>query len=285
MSELVAQYQQGSFSTPINGGALDASVVLSNDNTLRGKYNSHDQDPGIHLQSSLLASRPAAGSIGRKWLTTDGLRVYYDTGSAWNELAYLPIAGGTVTGATTFSALGTFSAGITVTGNSTITGTLGGITTLTATTVAGTLSTAAQPNVTSVGPLVGLAMAGTLTVAGNIVSGPKMQAYSEVRTTPAIAAGALALDLATANVFRVARNAAITAITFTNIAASGITAEFTLIFDSSGTFTVTWPASFKWFYGGTAPAMSAVGKTDVITGFTTDGGTTWYVTAATNATT
>ncbi len=47
-----------------------------------------------------------------------------------------------------------FSVGQTITGNSTITGTLGGITTLTATTLAGTLSTAAQPNITSVGILV-----------------------------------------------------------------------------------------------------------------------------------
>lgn len=42
----------------------------------------------------------------------------------------------------------TFPAGITVTGNSTITGALSGITTLTATTLAGTLSTAAQPTIT-----------------------------------------------------------------------------------------------------------------------------------------
>lgn len=64
---------------------------------------------------------------------------------------------GTVTVAT---GLTVTTGGITVTGNSTITGTLGGVTTLTATTLAGTLSTAAQPNVTSVGTLTGLTVNG-----------------------------------------------------------------------------------------------------------------------------
>lgn len=50
--------------------------------------------------------------------------------------------------------------GITVTGNSTVTGTLSGITTLTATTLAGTLSTAAQPNITGVGTLTALNLSG-----------------------------------------------------------------------------------------------------------------------------
>jgi hypothetical protein len=55
--------------------------------------------------------------------------------------------------------------GVTVTGNSTITGTLGGVTTLTCTTVTatnlgGTLSTAAQANVTSLGTLTALTVQG-----------------------------------------------------------------------------------------------------------------------------
>jgi len=63
------------------------------------------------------------------------------------------------------------SGGITATGASTITGTLGGVTTLTCTTVTatnldGTLSTAAQANVTSVGTLTALTVGGDLTVTG-----------------------------------------------------------------------------------------------------------------------
>ena len=60
---------------------------------------------------------------------------------------------------------GTFGGGIAVTGNSTIAGTLGSVTTLTCTTVTatnlgGTLSTAAQANVTSVGTLTALTVSG-----------------------------------------------------------------------------------------------------------------------------
>jgi hypothetical protein len=59
------------------------------------------------------------------------------------------------------------ASGITVTGASTITGTLGGITTLTATTLAGTLSTATQNSVTTMTALVTV---GALN-AGSITSG------------------------------------------------------------------------------------------------------------------
>lgn len=62
--------------------------------------------------------------------------------------------------------------GITVTGNSTITGTLGGVTTLTCTTVTatnlgGTLTTAAQTGITSVGTLTALTCSGNLTLSAS----------------------------------------------------------------------------------------------------------------------
>jgi hypothetical protein len=104
MAGTVGQYQQGAFSTPINGTTADASVVLSNDNNNRTKHNSHDNDATIHIQSSVLASRPAAGTAQRVWVTTDGLRAYVDSGASWAELAYLSLAsGGTVAGNVTVS--------------------------------------------------------------------------------------------------------------------------------------------------------------------------------------
>lgn len=114
MAGTVGAYQQGSFTTPIDGDALDASVVLGNDNNNRSKHNSHDNDATIHIQSSVLGSRPAAGTAQRVWITTDGLRAYVDSGSVWGELAYLPSVGGTVSGAVTISSGGlTVSAGTT----------------------------------------------------------------------------------------------------------------------------------------------------------------------------
>lgn len=102
---LVGSHQQGAFSTPQNGQPTDASVVLANDNANRTTTNAHDADATIHVQSSVLASRPAAGTAQRVWITTDGLRFYLDSGSVWNELDYLSkTAGGTVAGAVTLSA-------------------------------------------------------------------------------------------------------------------------------------------------------------------------------------
>ena len=101
MAEVVGSYQRGTFTTPVNGTTTDATTVLGNDNDIRSSHNSHDAEAGVHLQSSTLAARPgaAAAGAGAKWLTTDGLRLYYSNGVAWSEAAYLPLVGGTMTGA------------------------------------------------------------------------------------------------------------------------------------------------------------------------------------------
>lgn len=114
MPETVGSFQLATISTPVNGGDLDADVVRGNINSVRANGNAHDADPGIHLQSSPLAARPAAGVLGRKWLTSDDRRVYYDSGVTWQEIAYLPLAGGTVQG------------NLAIVGNLSFTGTLTG---------------------------------------------------------------------------------------------------------------------------------------------------------------
>jgi hypothetical protein len=89
MATTVGQHSVAAFTSPSNGDALDATVVKGNDNTLRSAYVDHDADSGIHIQSSDLASRPAAGTAGRKWITTDvgDVRFWYDNGSTWEEVA------------------------------------------------------------------------------------------------------------------------------------------------------------------------------------------------------
>ena len=87
MATTVGQHPVSNFTSPVNGDPLNADVVRSNDNTVRSAYVDHDADPGIHVQSSTLALRPAAGTAGRKWMTVDGtvVRYWYDTGSVWVE--------------------------------------------------------------------------------------------------------------------------------------------------------------------------------------------------------
>lgn len=136
--ENVAQNTQASFADPQNGTSpIDADEVTANDNALRAKFNTHDADDTIHLQGSTLAARPAAGVAGRKWMTRDAgsLRLFRDTGSAWEEITYIPSASdATVTGIITFSTAPVFSntqafAGdvsvgddLTVTGDAAVTG-------------------------------------------------------------------------------------------------------------------------------------------------------------------
>lgn len=88
MATTVGQHSVPAFTSPSNGDSLDATVVKGNDNTLRSAYVNHDDDSGIHVQSSLLAVRPAAGTVGRKWMTTDAgsVALWYDNGSTWEPI-------------------------------------------------------------------------------------------------------------------------------------------------------------------------------------------------------
>jgi hypothetical protein len=90
MAETVGQHSVAAFTSPVNGTTpIDANSVRGNDNTMRSAYVDHDADPGIHVQSSTLASRPVAGTAGRKWITVSSGRYqfWYDDGSRWHEVA------------------------------------------------------------------------------------------------------------------------------------------------------------------------------------------------------
>lgn len=88
MATTVGNNPIGTFTTPQDGDPLSAPVITGHYNTIGSAFNSHDSDPGIHVQSSTLASRPAAGTAGRKWITTDAgtYKLWYDDGSAWREV-------------------------------------------------------------------------------------------------------------------------------------------------------------------------------------------------------
>jgi len=99
MPNTIGSHTIATFTSPVNGTTpIDANTVRGNDNTIQTAYNGHDSDPGIHLQSSLLVARPTAGTAGRKWMTTDpgAVRLFHDTGSSWEEVAYALASGGTI---------------------------------------------------------------------------------------------------------------------------------------------------------------------------------------------
>ena len=116
---------------------------------------------------------------------------------------------------------------------------------------------------------------GTQALGGNLLTQPKLQAYRETSTSPAISSGTLTLDLSTSNFFAVSLNAAITTLTISNTPASSA-ASFTLELTADGTArAVTWGSAIKWS-GGTAPTLTSTsGKKDVFAFYSTDGGTSW----------
>lgn len=108
MAQTVAQHAHSTITDPANGSSLSSSTIRTMANALRVSYNDHDSDSGIHFQSSVAASRPAAGTAGRKWFDSDTLRIYFDNGSSWDEAAYVRAAA-----ANTFTAAQVISAGST----------------------------------------------------------------------------------------------------------------------------------------------------------------------------
>ena len=89
MPTTVGQHSVAAFTSPVNGTTpIDANTVRGNDNTTRVAYVNHDSDPGIHVQSSTLASRPTAGTAGRKWITADAgsYKLWFDDGTRWHEI-------------------------------------------------------------------------------------------------------------------------------------------------------------------------------------------------------
>jgi hypothetical protein len=317
MAETVGSHGLAAFTNPSNGDALDATVVKANDNSTRNAYVSHDSDSGIHVQSSLLASRPVAGTVGRKWLTTDtgSVKLWFDTGSGWVDISYLPLSGGAIAGTLSVSGVITATSGVSgnVTGNVTgdvtgnVTGNAGTATTLqtprningvsfngsaniTVTADANTLSGSTLASgvtgssLTSVGTLASLTMGGTVSMVDNVIARPRLTDYAETYTNPSISSGTLTLNIENGNVFRVSRNANITTLTISNPAATGNACSFTLIFDANGTgYTITWPAAVKW-PSGTAPTITTTAsRSDVFVFYTNNAGTTWYaMTAAQN---
>jgi carbonic anhydrase/acetyltransferase-like protein (isoleucine patch superfamily) len=123
--------------------------------------------------------------------------------------------------------------------------------------------------------IVGDAPADIVQIKATVVGAP-LKTYTETRTDPVIAAGALLLDCALGTYFKVPLNANVT-ITIANPPAAGRALGITIIFIADGTArAITWPPSVVW-PSAIAPTMSfANGKRDLVTLITEDGGTTWF---------
>lgn len=85
---LVGNHTISPFPGPVAGPPVNANIVRGNDNQIQQAFNSHDLDPTVHVQSSALADRPAAGVVGRTWVTNDSgtYEHWYDDGTSWQRI-------------------------------------------------------------------------------------------------------------------------------------------------------------------------------------------------------
>ncbi len=99
-----------------------------------------------------------------------------------------------------------------------------------------------------------------------------MKNYAESVNALGSVSGATTIDYSLGSVVTATATGAITW-TVTNPAASGKASSFTLILTNGGSAVQTWMAGTKW-PSATAPTLTAAGV-DVLSFFTTDGGSTW----------
>jgi hypothetical protein len=128
-----------------------------------------------------------------------------------------------------------------------------------------------------------LKMAADLQMTDNFIIRPVFDDYAILHQVLTISGNAATLNYSSGQSAIMDLQAASGAVTLTltNPPATGSYGEFSLkIIQGSTARTVTWPGSFKW-PDGTAPTLTTTDDAvDVVSGFTIDGGTTWYVTFA-----
>lgn len=122
-------------------------------------------------------------------------------------------------------------------------------------------------------------LGGDLACADQEVQRPEIIDYGITSTSPSSSAGTLTLDWENGNSFQVTLTEDVSTVTISNPPATGTFGEIIIKFiqDSTGSWTVTWPASVKW-PGGTGPVITttATTGTDCVSLKTWDGGTTYY---------
>jgi hypothetical protein len=85
----VGAYQVKPFISPFVGPApVNANDVRGNDNILRERFNSHDADSSIHIQSGTFAARPATATNGTTYFCTDTQDTYTMVAGAWVQSAW-----------------------------------------------------------------------------------------------------------------------------------------------------------------------------------------------------
>jgi fibronectin-binding autotransporter adhesin len=115
-----------------------------------------------------------------------------------------------------------------------------------------------------------------VSMANNHVISPSFKAYKEQVTAITVSSGSQALDLSTTNIFNLTL-ASSTTLSFSNPPAAGIAYTVTLHCkqDTTGSRTITFPASVKFPNNSTPVLSTQANKIDIFSLFTLDGGATY----------
>lgn len=149
--------------------------------------------------------------------------------------------------------------------------------------LSGKPTTLAGYGITDAATLGANTFTGTQSLGGNIVSQARLQSYREtvvdlgtLSTSGSFSGGTLTLDYSLGNVFKFTRDAAISAITLTNLPASGVLASVTLRMKANGTtYAVTYPNGTIKRNGANPTLTNTNGQENHITLTTDDAGTTF----------
>jgi hypothetical protein len=118
--------------------------------------------------------------------------------------------------------------------------------------------------------------------SNTILENPQLQCYKETLTTNTITTNTYSISLSSGNFYQYTLSNASITFAFTNPPATGNAFSFTLVLtqNSTGGAVVTWPSSVK-FTNNTTPTLQAgASKSDILTFFTINGGTTYAATYA-----
>jgi hypothetical protein len=119
-------------------------------------------------------------------------------------------------------------------------------------------------------------ISGVLSAAGGVLGGPlTVQGPADLKVQNVTAAASTSINRSLGENVSLTLGVAITALTITAWPASGVTGKVRLLISNTGGNSIAWPAGTKW-PGGTAPTLSASGKTDIVLLMSDNAGTTIY---------
>lgn len=107
---------------------------------------------------------------------------------------------------------------------------------------------------------------------------PTLKDYGETYYDNGNVSGSVTIDLTNGNHHKLTLTGNVTSLTISNPSPSGNAMPIYLYIkqDSTGSRTVTWPASFDWGTAGSPTLTTTANKGDIIAAVTKNAGTNWY---------